>query len=156
MMLRSPLLGALWLCLCSISCEGRLTEDSPEHVVREFITRMQGVHGEPAPARAAFELLWAPAQRNLTERAARASALAGRKVAPEEMIAPTHFSLRFQPQRYSVTEQGDRATVRVFSDTATSESRDILCVREERGWRVALELPQLAPIQKRRELVHEE
>jgi len=155
-MVRGLRFGLLWLGLASLGCEGRLTEDNPERVVREFITRMQGVHGDPAPARAAFELLWAPAQRNLTERAARASALAGRKVAPEEMIAPTHFSLRFQPQRYSVAEEGGRATVRVFSDAATGESRDILCVREERGWRVALELPPLSPIEKRRVLVHEE
>lgn len=137
-------------------CQNQSADEDPELVVREFLARMQGVHGEPSSARAAFDLLWAPAQRNLAERAARASALAGRKVAPEEMIAPTRFSLQFEPRRYTAVVSGNTATVRVQSEPAINSWRDVACVREDGRWRVIIELPPLAAIQKRREVVHEE
>ena len=96
-----------------MSCESAPDEEGPEEVVREFLARMERVHGSPQDARAAYELMWSEARKNLGERAKRASAAAGRQVAPEEMIAPSRCSLAFLPQEYSSVIQGDWAEVTV-------------------------------------------
>jgi hypothetical protein len=155
-MMLTQFIPTLFVLAILPSCRSEACDEDPELLVREFVTRMQGVHGDPSSARAAFDLLWAPAQRNLAERAARASALAGRKVAPEEMIAPTRFSLQFEPRRYTALVSGNNATVRVQSEPAINSSREVACVREDGRWRVVIELPALSAIQRRREVVHEE
>ena len=116
--------------------------------MQEFIARMQRVHGDPRAARAAYELLWVDARRNLAERAKRASAVAGREIAPEEMIAPSHFSLAYRPKKVSAHTDGDWSEVTVSGDN-TSLSHVVKCVREDGRWRVVLELPLLSPIQRR-------
>ena len=80
---------------------------------------------------------------NLAERAKRASAVSGRKMAPEEMLAPSRFSLRFKPRHYQARIQGQWAVV-----TITGEAPVRLSL-EELSRRVVLELPPLPPIQKR-------
>lgn len=109
---------------------------------------MQRVHGDPKAARAAYELLWSQARDNLAERAKRAGAVAGRKVSPEEMLAPSHFSLRFKPHHYRATIDGAWATVTVRGEEP-GQLAQVKCVKEGGNWRVALELPPLPPIQKR-------
>jgi hypothetical protein len=130
-------------------CEREAVDSRPEQVVEEFVQRMQRVHGDPKAARAAYELLWVEARRNLAERAKRASAVAGREVAPEEMLAPSRFSLKLSPKRYVATIDGDWALVSVKGEGPDAASHDIRCVREDGHWRVVLELPALAPIQHR-------
>jgi len=109
---------------------------------------MQRVHGDPKAARAAYELLWVEARRNLAERAKRASAVAGRKIAPEEMLAPSRFSLKFVPKRFVASTEGDWALVAV-SGEGDGVTHNVRCVREDGHWRVVLELPPLSPIQHR-------
>lgn len=130
-------------------CERRAADDDPERVVAELVARLQRVHGDPAAARGAYELLWAPAQQNLAERAKRTSALTGRKVAPEEMLAPSSFSLRFTPSRWVAKVEGDWAEVTVVGEDPLTHREQIRCVREDGRWRVALTLPEPAPIQVR-------
>ena len=142
--------GVAILVLGVVGCRGEAVDDQPDQLVREFIIRMKRVHGNPRAGRQAFELLSQRAQRNLTERAARASALAGRKVAPEEMIAPSRFSLLFDPKRISASVKGDWATVTVYGSVPARERREVSCVKEQGRWRVVLNLPPLPPIQKRR------
>lgn len=147
----------LGLVACTVfGCRREAVDEDPTRLVREFIARMQRVHGDQKNSRAVFELLWSPAQRNLTERASRASALAGRKVAPEEMITPTRFTLRFEPKRINATTTGDRAVVAVQGDPPMRETREVRCVREDGRWRIVLDLPVLPPIQKRPESVKDE
>lgn len=137
-------------------CRREAVDEEPTPLVREFIERMKRVHGDQKNARAVFDLLWSPAQKNLTERATRASALAGRKVAPEEMIAPSRFTLRFEPKRISAITTADRSVVAVQGDPPLRETREVRCVREAGRWRVVLDLPALPPIQKRPDSVKDE
>lgn len=146
------LLAALIGVATVTGCRREAVDEDPERLVSEFLFRMKRVHGDPRSGREAFALLWSQAQKNLTERASRASALAGRKLAPEEMLAPSRFSLRFEPRRMHVSQQGDTAIVTVSGDPPQRESRIIRCVREDARWRIALELPELPQIQKRPEI----
>jgi hypothetical protein len=134
-------------------CRSEAAHARPEGVVEELLDRLQRVHGEPKAATAAYELLWSEARQNLAERAKRASFAAGRKVAPEEMIAPSRFTLRFTPKEYSARVEGDWAVVTVTGETPATQLAEVRCVRENGAWRVVLEVPTLAPIQKRSEAV---
>jgi hypothetical protein len=130
------------------ACEREAVDDRPEQVVEEFISRMQRVHGETPAARGAYELLWSEARKNLAERAKRASAVAGREVSPEEMLAPSRFSLAFKPKTYAARVEGNWAEV-VATGDSPKQKKTIKCVREENRWRVVLEMPLLPPIQQR-------
>ena len=140
--------GLFALCFTQSGCEAEAKDSTPERVVQEFIDRMQRVHGDPRAARLAYELLWVDARRNLAERAKRASAVAGREIAPEEMIAPSHFSLAYRPKKLTARTDGDWSEVTV-SGEASAPPHVIKCVREDGRWRVVLELPLLPPIQRR-------
>ena len=131
------------------ACRREAVDEDPERLVKEFIDRVKMSYGDPKMARGAFDLLWSGAQRNLTERAARTSALASRKVAPEEMLALTRFSLRFVPQRYVASVQGESATVTIQGDAHTKDRAEVRCAWEQGRWRIVVELPPLPPIQRR-------
>ena len=133
------------------ACKSEPVDARPERMVEEFVLRMQRVHGDPKTARPAFDLLWSEAKKNLAERAKRASSVIGRKVAPEEMLAPSRFSLRYTPRRYDARIDGDWAIVTIAGEVADAERHDVKCVREDGSWRVVLDLPPLPPIQKRNE-----
>lgn len=130
------------------ACRSDPVDAAPEAIVEEFVLRMQRVHGDPKTAREAYELLWSEAKHGLAERAKRASAVVGREVAPEAMIAPTHFSLSFVPKRYTARVDGDWAVVTAIGE-APSQRREIKCVKEDGRWRVVLVMPPLSPIQRR-------
>jgi len=139
------------LTLATLGCEKERADVEPERVVEEFILRMQRVHGDPKSGRDAMELVWSEAKRNLAERAKRASSVLGRKVGPEEMLAPSRLSLRYRPRRYEARVEGDWAIVTIMGETPASQRHSVKCVLEDGGWRVVLELPPLPPIQKRLE-----
>lgn len=143
---RAALIG---LCLLTTSCSRRRADSTPEGVVREWIERMQRVHGEPDAARSAYELLSQNARANLDERARRASAATGRKMEPEQMIVPSRFSLRFSPRQLTSRIAGDRAVVEAVGADPEVEHATIPCVRENGLWRIDLVLPPLAPIERR-------
>jgi hypothetical protein len=128
-------------------CEEEGSDSEPDRLVAEFIVRMQRVHGDRKAARAAYDLLWSDARRNLAERAKRASDVAGREIAPEEMLPPSRFSLHHKPRRFEAHIDGDWAEVSVSGDSGAVDR--VKCVREDGRWRVVLELPPLAPIEHR-------
>ncbi|MGE0326715.1 MAG: hypothetical protein AB7S68_30590 [Polyangiaceae bacterium] len=131
------------------ACGRQQEEETPERVVEMFIDRMESVHGDPKMARLAYDLMWSDAQRVLTERAKRASAVVGRNLGPEEMLAPSRFSLRFEPHRFKARVEGPRAVVAVIG-ASPGERFDVHCVHEELGWRVVMDIPEPPPIRKRK------
>ena len=141
--------GALVLGLTSLACEERPAPRGPDVVVQEFLRGLRSVHGHPEAGAKVVELLWKPARDNLTERAARASALSGRELGPGEMIAPSWLSLGLLPEHFEWRQDGAWAEVRVTAaDGRTMSTR---CALEEGDWKVALELPSLPPIRQREE-----
>jgi hypothetical protein len=151
MRMRRTLLAHTCLLAASLfgllGCEEEASDGEPDRVVAEFIQRMQRVHGERKAARAAYDLLWSDARRNLAERAKRASDVAGREIAPEEMLPPSRFSLHHKPRQYGLRVDGDWAEVTVTGEDAAIDR--VKCVREDGKWRVVLELPPLPPIERR-------
>jgi hypothetical protein len=142
-------LGLGLISVATLDCKGEPIDVEPASVVEEFVRRMQRVHGDPKAAHAAYELLWRDAQNNLGERAKRASAVGGRKVLPEEMIAPSRFALAFEPKHYAAEVQGDWAIVVMTGEGPEAPRRSVKCVRENGRWRIVMELPLPPTIQKR-------
>jgi hypothetical protein len=147
--LRLWLLGGVAFGL-SVACEAEAVDTKPERVVEAFIERMGSVHGDPARGRAALALLAKKARDNLDERAVRASAAAGRKMEPEEMLVPSRFLMNFAPKSYRAELAGGYARVFVQGPSPT-DNAEVHCVLEDGHWRVVLALPELPMIQKRGE-----
>lgn len=148
--LRPTLYVLLFSCgLCACQKEER-PDDGPANVLQRFIAGMRGVHGDAEAGQKVFALLWKPARDNLEERARRASALSGRELAPGELIVPSWFALLISPDKLEVRVEGEWAEVTVTEDSGASVQTR--CVREEGAWKVALELPPLAPIHSREEV----
>lgn len=135
------------LLSCSTQQEEPGSSRRPDDVLRRFVSNMRQVHGEDQAGEAVFELLWKPARDNLLERARRASALSGRQLSPGELIVPSWFALHLALETTEVRIDGDWAEITVTDSTRGSVQ--VRCRREEDGWKVALELPPLAPIRQR-------
>jgi hypothetical protein len=130
----------------SLGCQKEEAPIGPSTVVSEWIFKMRQVHGDEKAGRDVVDLLWKPARDNLIERARRASALSGRELSPGEMIAPSWFALHLVPEKTEQRIDGEWAEVTLTS--AGGESVKARCIQEEGDWKVALELPPLAPIRK--------
>jgi hypothetical protein len=153
LLLRSARRAALALAVTvalvvASGCGRRPANATPEGAVRELVERMRRVSGDPAAARAAFDLLSKRTQANLAARAQRYSAASGKTIAPEAMIVPSRFLLRFEPQSYTAVVSGSSAMVEVAGLQPT-ERAQIPCVYEDDGWRVDMTLPSLPPVQMR-------
>jgi hypothetical protein len=137
---------ALLVALLLAACEAEHPSADPARAAQAFVERLRRVHGDPKQAMAAFELLDLSTQENLGERAKRASALAGRKLGPEEMLVPSRLDLAFEPRRYEAAIDGDWAVVTIHGDRRTATLR---CKRDAGAWRVVLQLPPLPPVEAR-------
>jgi hypothetical protein len=109
---------------------------------------MRRLRGDPADAKAAYRLLSRRAQQNLGARAQRYSDATGKTIAPEAMIVPQSFRLRFEPQRYAAQIRGTMARVEVLGLLAADRAQ-VDCVLEDGVWKVDLGLSPLPPVQMR-------
>ncbi|MEZ4298344.1 MAG: hypothetical protein R3B70_25550 [Polyangiaceae bacterium] len=139
---------ALMVATLVTACSSRSPTATPEGAVRELVERMQRAQGDPADAKAVFALLSKNAQANLKARAERYSAASGKAIAPEAMIVPSLFFLRFEPQRYKARISGTYALVEA-QGLLPEDRAQIPCVFEDEGWRLDLQMPPLPPIQTR-------
>lgn len=131
-----------------LGCSRKPVNATPDGAVRELVERMRLVNGDPARAKAAFELLSKRTRTNLTERAQRYSSASGKTIAPEAMVVPSRFVLRFEPQRYTAQISGNQARVEVVG-LSPEDHALVACVLEDSVWRVDLALPPLPPVQTR-------
>ena len=138
----------LCLFLAIAGCGRRAPNATPEGAVRELCERMRRMHGDPADAKAAYELLSKRARQNLTARARRYSDASGKAIAPEAMIAPARFFIRFEPQRYVAQVFEAYARVQVLGLQADQRAQ-VAAVFEDGAWHVDLALPALPPVQMR-------
>jgi hypothetical protein len=146
------LLVALFVVLAA--CSRKPPQATPEGAVRELVERMRRLQGDPADAKAVFELLSSKARSNLAARAQRYGAASGKTIAPEAMLVASRFVVRFEPQRFASRTAGAYALVEVTGASA-AERAAIPCLFEEGVWRVDLALPPLPPVQKRPGLENE-
>lgn len=142
------LVAAAILALAVAGCDEEPPNATPEGAVRELVERMSRVHGDPADAEAAFELLAESTRKNLTERAERYSAASGKQIEPAQMIAPSRFLLRFEPTEMTAQIVGSEALVDVFGPAASQRAK-VECAFEDGVWRVRLPLPPLPPVKLR-------
>jgi hypothetical protein len=142
------IVGLLAVVTLGTGCNRRPANATPEGAVRELIDRMRLVSGDPAAAKAAFALLSKRTKQNLAERAQRYSAASGKTIAPEAMIVPSRFMIRFEPQRMSASVAGSHALVELVGLSPDDRAK-VNCVYEDDGWRVDLALPPLPAVQVR-------
>ncbi len=136
------------MAIALAGCVRRAPTATPEGAVRELVERLRRVRGDSSDAKSAFMLLSSRTQANLSARAERYSAASGKAIAPEAMIAPARFLLRFEPHRYTSKIAGTYALVEV-TGLLEGERAQIPCVYEDNTWRVELSLPPLPPVQRR-------
>lgn len=146
----APFAAALALSALA-GCREDGVDTDPARVVEAFVDRMRAVHGDPERGNLALELVSKDAAENLRERAERASAAAGRPVTPAEMLAPSRFSLQFEPVDYRAEIRGRWSRVLVTGANPKVEVAEVHCYLEGESWRVVLDLPPLPPIQFREE-----
>jgi hypothetical protein len=131
------------------SCARKPPDLTPEGAVREMLDRIDRTESDPAETRAVYELLSSSTKANLIERARRASTTSGREVAPEEMLAPGRFSLRFEHRKMHARIADDRAIVDVIGVDPENDRAEVPCVLENGRWRVVIPLPELTPMERR-------
>src|SRR5260221_14026505 len=143
----------LLVTLAVAACARKPPDLTPEGAVRDLLERIERIEKrmetDPAEARAIYELMSTRTKANLIERARRASTTSGRKVPPEEMIAPGRFSLRFEPRKMHVRMADDRAVVDVIGIDPETDRAEVPCVLEDGPWRIEIPLPALTPMERR-------
>lgn len=145
------LVAVLLVSALQVGCWSPASDPSAEQVVSAFLEQMSHPNWTQARARAAYELIWREGREQLQERARLASALQARTVGPEEMLAPAHFAMRFEPSRSETRVEGRWATVTLLGSHPTTERAVVRCVREPEGWRVMVQIPAPQEIRKRPE-----
>lgn len=131
-----------------VSCARRDPDATPEGAVRELVLELKQVDGDPARAKTAFDRLSKDTRDNLVERAARYGDASGKRIVPEQMIAPASFIERFEARDLSATITGKYAIVHA-SGLLDGERAEIPCVYEDGAWRVHISLPPLSPVEMR-------
>lgn len=138
----------LVLAVMIAACSRGAPDATPEGAVRLWLEKMESSSDDGRAMREAYLLLGPKARANLEARAERASRGQGRRFEPHEMLAEARFGLRFRPKAMTSRIAGDEAEVDVRGD-GPDEQATVHCTRENGGWRVEPELPEVAPPARR-------
>jgi hypothetical protein len=130
----------VFLTLLVSGCSATPSTETPVGALTLFLSAMDRSADEPEALRSAYDLLDKETRQELTQRARKAEAIAGRELMPWEMLVPGRFSLRFAPasrggMRAKIT--GNRAVVTVTAENKQRKA-EVPLVREPDGWRVEL------------------
>jgi hypothetical protein len=125
------------------ACSRGAPDATPEGAVRLWLEKMESASDDSRAMREAYLLMGPRARANLKERADRASRGQGRRFEPHEMLAEGRFGLRFRPKAMSSRIEGDHAFVDVRGE-GPDETATVHLTREEGGWRVEPDLPEVA------------
>jgi hypothetical protein len=134
-------LWVAWIFLVVSACAPRPEQLSPSEALTSFLTALDRSTHAPEQLETAFDWLDRKSQATLKQRANLAASLAGRSIAPWDMLVPgrASFSAYSVPSlRMRTQVDGDRATV-----TMPLEGRQdvhVEMVREDGRWRVVLGL----------------
>jgi hypothetical protein len=147
-MSRSRTLAVSVLFALAAACSKSAADATPESAVRAWIEHMSDSVTTQGEAREAYELLSQATKQNLQDRASRDAPRLGRRLAPHEMLADGRFGLRFRPKTFKTTPSGaGRATVEIMGEPG--EQAAVAVLREAKGWRIELDLPEVIPLAKR-------
>jgi hypothetical protein len=127
------------LLLLSVGCAPDPRDLGPTEALTTFLTAIDRSTHAPDQRKLAFDWLDHKSQEALAERARLANSLAGRKLAPWEMLVPGRLAFAGQGiagVRMTANVQGDDATVSLLLDKPTEVSMK----REQGRWRVVLGL----------------
>jgi hypothetical protein len=139
---------AFLLATTLLACSRSAPDSSPEGALRLFIEKMESTADDPTAMKEAYALLGPHARANLKERAERASRGQGKRFEPHDMLAEARFGLRFRTRSMATRIEGDEATVEVMGESP-DERATVKCVRENGGWRVELDLPDVNKPERR-------
>jgi hypothetical protein len=144
----SRTLAASVLFTFATACSKSAADATPESAVRAWLEHMSDSVTTQGEAREAYELLSQATKQNLQDRATRDAPRLGRRLAPHEMLAEGRFGLRFRPKTFKTTSSGaGRATVEIMGEPG--EQAAVAVLREAKGWRIELDLPEVIPLAKR-------
>jgi hypothetical protein len=105
---------------------------------------------DEAALKEAYQLLDRAAQQGLTERAERATTLAGRRYEPWQMLSQGRYRQRFAataPGGMRERVQGERAVVTVRG-RRPEDRAEVTLVREQGRWRIVLAFPPMRTPQR--------
>lgn len=136
--------GILVACLVGggAGCGRAPVDATPEGALDAFLSACEDVGRDPqAPARA-YALLSRESRKALELRAQRGTAVTGRPMTPEQMLAPGFGPIRFEVSKTTTTfADRDHATVEVFGPDPQTQHAKIPLVREGAVFRIALSIP---------------
>jgi hypothetical protein len=135
------------LLLACAGCGGAPTDDTPAGAVRLFVDAMERSNADRRGLEDAYHLLSETTRERLVARARMTAALGAAEREPWEMLVEGTAHVRFAPRPGGFREHldasdPDRATVTV-TGSQSGQIAEIPLVREENGWRVVLEVPEL-------------
>lgn len=137
-----PPLRLLTLIAFSFAACGGDPEDlGPEAALTNFLVAMEQSTHAPEQRKAAFDWLDQPSRKVLAERAELTASLAGRKLAPWELLVPGRVSfagLARTGVKMTSEVSGEQAKVRI--PVEGQAPAEVAMVREDGRWHVVLGL----------------
>jgi hypothetical protein len=129
------------LALSFAACGSDPDDLSPDAALTNFLVAMEQSTHAPEQRKAAFDWLDQQSRKQLSERADLTASLAGRKLAPWELLVPGRVSFAGLARggvKMSTEVSGDRARVRI--PVEGQGPVEVAMIREDGRWHVVLGL----------------